>query len=202
MVKAHLYIEGGGDSKELRSRCREGFTKLLKKCGFTDRMPRVTACGPRNDTFDDFKIAHKQAHPGNFIAMWIDSEDPLQDINAAWGHLKARIGDGWQRPDSAIDDQVLFMTTCMETLIAADRPTLKQHYGHELAETALLPLLDLENRDRKAILDSLTHATRKTSKPYSKGQRSFELLAKLNPDTLSQHLPSFHRTRSILEKRL
>ena len=36
-MSARLYIEGsatGADSKEMQSRCREGFSKLLQKCGF------------------------------------------------------------------------------------------------------------------------------------------------------------------------
>ena len=31
MVSAYLYAEGGGDSKALRSACREGFRKLLER---------------------------------------------------------------------------------------------------------------------------------------------------------------------------
>ena len=33
MVGARIYLEGGGDSKDGKVRCREGFRKLLKKCG-------------------------------------------------------------------------------------------------------------------------------------------------------------------------
>ncbi len=45
MVK--VYVEGGGDSKELRTRCREGFSKLVERAGFKDRMPKFVACGGR-----------------------------------------------------------------------------------------------------------------------------------------------------------
>ena len=40
-----IYLEGGGESKELHSRCREGFRKLLEKNGFKGNMPRLVACG-------------------------------------------------------------------------------------------------------------------------------------------------------------
>ena len=30
-MKKVIYLEGGGDSKELHTRCREGFRKLLEK---------------------------------------------------------------------------------------------------------------------------------------------------------------------------
>jgi hypothetical protein len=81
-VSAHLYIEGA-ESKEDRIRCREGFRRLLEKMGYAQRgmqkMPRLSACGGRNAAFDDFKIAHKAAKPGHFVAMLIDSEDPTDD---------------------------------------------------------------------------------------------------------------------------
>ena len=50
-MSAKIYIEGGGDSKELRIRCREGFRRLLDQCGFTGRMPKLIACGGRDATF-------------------------------------------------------------------------------------------------------------------------------------------------------
>ena len=42
LVKAHLYIEGGGPSKWDKIGCREGFRKLLQKSGFSDHPPGVT----------------------------------------------------------------------------------------------------------------------------------------------------------------
>jgi len=76
VVNAIIYLEGGEESKELHSRCREGFHKLLEKNGFKGKMPRLKACGSRNSAFNDFRIAHQsKTHP--FIALWIDSEDPV-----------------------------------------------------------------------------------------------------------------------------
>ena len=78
-MSAHLYIEGG-ESKEDQIRCREGFRKLLEKAGLSGRMPRLTACGGRGSAFDDFKTAHARLKIGNYIAMLIDSEDPVVDL--------------------------------------------------------------------------------------------------------------------------
>ena len=113
-MSAHLYIEGG-ESKEDQIRCREGFRKLLEKAGFSGRMPRLTACGGRGSAFDDFKTAHARLKIGNYIAMLIDSEDPVADLEKTWDHLNSR--DQWDKPAGATDEQVLFMTTCMETWI-------------------------------------------------------------------------------------
>jgi hypothetical protein len=198
-VSAHLYIEGGG-SKEGHIRCREGFRKLLENAGFSGRMPRLSACGGRQSTFDDFKTAHAGRKAGHYIAMLVDSEDPLEAIDSTWDHLKRR--DDWNRPAGALDEHVLFMTTCMETWIVADRAALEEHYHSNLQDNALPPLQDLETRARHDVQDALVHATRHCSNAYAKGARSFEVLAKLDPDVLKQHLPSFVRVDRILKAKL
>ena len=146
MVTAYIYIEG---DSEAESGCRKAFRKLLENAGFNGKMPRLVASGGRNATFDDFRTKLKQSESGDYIAMLIDSEDPLGDIEKTWKHLKKR--DNWDQPPEATDDQVLFMTTCMETWIAADRATLKSHYK-DLQESALPPLDKLENRIRHDVL--------------------------------------------------
>ncbi len=196
-MSAKIYIEGGGDSKNLKIECQKGFKKLLTKCGFDGRMPRLVACGGRGKTYDKFKIAFKSGITSDYIALLVDSEDPIDNIENAWKHLKSR--DKWLKPRGASDDQVLLMTTCMETWIVADRETLKEHYRGEFQESALPPLIDLENRHRHEILKQLKKASHDS---YDKGKHSFEILGKLNPETLSQHLPSFDRVQKILKKKL
>ena len=197
-MKVTIYVEGGGDSKELHTRCREGFRKLLEDCGFSGRMPKLVACGGRSQTFDDFCVAHRISQGGSIALMLIDSEDPMVDINMTWTHLAAR--DGWTRPANATDEQVLMMTTCMETWIVADRATLGAHYGQNLQGSGLPSVVDLESRLRDAVQIALVHATRNCSNKYEKGKRSFQILAKLISNTLSAHLPSFVRSRRILSK--
>jgi hypothetical protein len=205
-VSATVYIEGGArgqDSKELQIRCREGFRRLLEKCGFKGRMPGLNACGGRDFAFGDFKTAHKNRAPGHFVAMLIDSEEPVAEIEEAWTHLQnVKTVTKWKKPKAATDEQVLFMSTCMETWVIADRESLRKHYGSKLQNSAMPPLANLETRDRHYIQDALTHATRNCSNAYTKGKRSFEILAKLTPEVLDQHLPSFVRTRRILNDKL
>jgi hypothetical protein len=205
LVSAYIYIEGGGtgaDSKQVDIRCREGFRKLLENCGFAEerRMPRLFACSGRDEAFATFKIAQKTKAAGSYIAMWIDSEEPMADVNATWKHLQAR--DRWDKPVEAVDEQVLFMTTCMETLFVADRAALKAHFQDKLQESALPPLHALEKRNRHDVQDKLIHATRNCSNAYAKGKRSFEILGRLSPAVLAEHLPSFERVREILTKNL
>ena len=199
-MSARIYLEGGGDSKELHVRCREGFRKLLERCGFKGRMPHLIACGGRNDAYDDFKTAHTTQSDSKYIAMLIDSEEPVDDIDAPWQHLNHY--DGWDKPDRASDSQVLFMTTCMETWIISDRETLASHYGSKLQSSALPALDDIESRSRHDVHEGLAHATRHCSNAYTKGKRSFEVLGKLSPPMLTVYLPSFRRAVHIFEERL
>jgi hypothetical protein len=110
--------------------------------------------------------------------------------------------DGWQKPQDANDEQLLFMTTCMETWIVVDRSTLNAHFGHSLQESALPALDNLEKRPRHDVQSALQHATRICTNAYAKGKRSFGILGKLNPEVLAQHLPSFVRAKAILHAKL
>jgi hypothetical protein len=199
-VSAVIYLEGGGDSKDLHVRCREGFRKLLAKTLPDRKMPRLVACGGRGDALARFQDKLKKACDDDFIGLLLDSEVPLTDIDAAWTHLQ--IFDGWIKPRDANDRQVLFMTTCMETWIVADIATLRTHYAQEFRERALLPLRNLEERSREEIQSALQRATRDCTNAYTKGKRSFTVLAELNPAVLATHLPSFARMKAILQAEL
>ena len=199
-MRAKIYIEGGGDSKELHTRCREGFRRLLEKCGFKGRMPRLVACGGRGTTFDDFSTAHANARRGDYVAMLVDSEEPVADIEETWRHLKSR--DGWDMPHGAANEQVLLMTTCMESWIVCDRKTLKTFFRNCLRESALPSLTDMESRTRDAIQNALVHATRNCKNAYAKGKKSFVIVGKLDPAELRKHLPSFVRFERVLGEKL
>jgi hypothetical protein len=204
-VSAYIYIEGGArgaGSKDLNIRCQEAFHKLLDRMGFKGRQPRLVACGGRSGVYDRFVIQHSQNMAG-YVAMWIDSEEPMANPDAAWEHLRTvTTVPKWAQPEGAGDNQVLFMTTCMETWIVADRDVLSDHYGRELQESALPPLAGMEERGRHDVQNMLEHATRNCANAYEKGIRSFEILGKLTPATLENHLPSFVRVRRILSAQL
>jgi hypothetical protein len=197
---AKIYVEGGGEGKDLKSKCREGFQKFIQASGnFEGRMPRIVACGGRNEAFNDFSTAHKSA--GNeFVALLVDSEDAVRNIEEPWQHLKQR--DDWERLAGATDEQALLMTTSMETWIIADRDALHKYFGAELQETALPPLNNLEGRSRKDIFNQLVHATRNCKNAYQKGERSFDILGKINPSVIKVHLPSLARVITILDTKL
>ena len=199
-MSARIYLEGGGNRPEGRARCREGFRKLLERCGLSGRMPKLVASGSRSDAFDNFKTSHTNASGSEYVALLIDSEGRVSDVEQTWEHL--RHGDNWQRPRGAADDQVLLMTTCMETWIVADQSALREHFGQGLRPNALPSPTNLESRPTGDVQSSLENATRDCAAPYTKGPRSYEVVGKLNPDTLESQLPSFGRARRILAGRL
>lgn len=205
-MTVEIYVEGGGDSKELHSRCREGFRKLIEKCRFQGRMPKIIACGGRGKTFDMFQTAH--SNRDGYAIILVDSEDPVlrtdvtPNSSIGWDHLFTR--DQWSRPTDANNNQAQMMTTCMESWIMADHSALKIFYGSRLHDSALFPIHDLERRLRYDVQEHLIHATADcgNGKGYKKGEHSFKLLASLDPEVLSRHLPHFHRFRQTLDEKL
>lgn len=197
MVKqVKIYVEGGGDRALDHTYCRKGFHKLLD--GTVQRKPRIIAGGGRNATFEKFKTelrSSKDVYP----ILLVDSEDALQvpDINA-WVHLKNR--DQWERPPHVKDEQAQLMVTCMETWIMADQDALQSFYGAPLNRKSLLPIHDLESKNRHTVQDALEKATRNCGpdRMYQKGKRSFRILGELNPDKLKEHLPHFNHLAATL----
>ena len=192
-----LYVQGGGDSKDLRIRCRKGFTKLLERAGFEGRMPRIVPCGSRTATFERFCTALTGPPTAGHPILLVDSEDPV--TRPPWEHLNRR--DRWTRPPGASDDQAQLVATCMETWIVADREALRSCFGDSLEEEALPPEVRLEERSRHDVMNALRNATRNCgrSQMYTQGKRSFQVLEQLNPDTLRRHLRYFQRLIDTLE---
>ena len=221
MVKAKIYTEGGGPpdadededidpagqmgrvetrDKSLHIRCRDGFAELLERCGLDRERFQVIPCGGRGEARNDFLIDHGAAAGEYYVALLIDSEESVSCINETWKHLETFFN--WQHPQDAQDDQVLFMTRCMETWIAADRSILREHFGENLQVSALPERDDLEGVSPGMLKYRLRSATQDCPEPYSKGRNSFYVLGKLNPNTLEEWLPSFRRARLILRDKL
>ena len=195
---ARIYIEGGGDAKDLKVRCREGFRKLLEGSGFVGRMPRLVACGSRHSAFGDFETAYG-GYRGEYVALLVDSEAPVSDVEAPWAHLEAR--DGWRRPPGVHDDNALLMVSSMETWIAADPEAVRLQFGPNVRLHALPSAVDIESRTTDSVLAALKAATSNCASQYAKGPTSFAALGRTSSATL-QRLPAFARMVRILESRL
>jgi len=177
-----IFVEGGGNDDDTRSRCRRAFNKLTERAGFAGRMPTFIACGGRRRAYDMFVTACKT---GEESLLLVDSEGPIAQQAAPWEHVRRREGDGWARPGAARDEDLHFMVQCMEAWIVADRAALRTHYGPRLQENALPPTdrppAQVPKRD---LLHALDHATRNAG-DYSKGKAAFTLLALVDPRALT-----------------
>ena len=204
-MSAYIYLEGGArgaNSKYVAIRCQQAFHTLLDGMGFKGRKPRLVACGSRGSVYERFCIEHSR-QTGGYVALWIDSEEPMADVEKAWKHLReVTTVPAWHTPAGAEDEQVLLMTTCMETWIVADRENLREHFKQGLNENQLPPLTDLERRLRGDVQDRLERATRECKNAYAKGERSYAALEGVDPKVLMGHLPSFDRVMRILSKKL
>lgn len=98
-----LYVEGGGDSDELRTKCRKGFSELLRKAGFDGRLPRVVPGGGRTQAFDLFRTAVRNREDNEVVVLLVDSETARDPTKTKWQHLADR--DNWEKPDGGHEGQ-------------------------------------------------------------------------------------------------
>jgi hypothetical protein len=124
-VTVKIYVEGGGDhNKALHTQCREGFSKFFQRAGLEGRMPRVVACGGRQQAYNAFRTAHANAVADSLPILLVDCEAPVIG-NDPWEHVRLRPGDGWSRPSGATEDQLHLMVQTMEAWFYADRDELQ-----------------------------------------------------------------------------
>ena len=127
MVKIKLYVEGGGRKKKLKSACRRGFRKFIEESGMKGSMPEIVASGSRRNAYEDFKTRHRNTADKNEGALLLVDAERAVGETGPWQHLKD--SDGWDRPDSATDDQCHLIVQAMESWFLADRTALGEFYG-------------------------------------------------------------------------
>ena len=179
----YLYIEGGGDQAELHDKLRRGFSKFFDGAGCRGKMPRIVACGGREQTFDRFQTA---VFAGEEAILLVDSEELVSETcKSAWEHFQIREGDKhWTKPEGASDDDAHLMVCCMESWFLADRDTLKKYFGQGFNENALPHVNNpIESNTKNNVIDGLKSATRncKTKIVYNKGEHSFALIGLIDP---------------------
>ncbi len=190
-MSLRLYVEGGGDSKALKTECRRGFSEFLKKAGLVGRMPRIHACGGRQNAYETFRIAVAQKSAPALPLLLVDSEEAVQG-DGAWEHLRNR--DHWERPPTVRDEHCHLMVQCMESWFLADRQALERHFGQGFRATALPTNPRVEEVPRAEAVEGLDRAARDTAQGrYSKGEQSFRILATLDPMKVETAAPFARR---------
>lgn len=195
-MSAKIYVEGGGDRRELKARCRKGFSCFFRKTTLAGKMPRVMPCGGRHQTYDRFRTAIAHAESGDFIVLLVDSEEPV--TASPWRHLRDR--DNWRRPPNATDNNVHLMVQCMESWFLADTNALASYFGNRFNRNALPGQANVEEVSKTALMESLKRATRACvpKGAYRKGKHSFEILSSLDPQKVAQVSPYAERLLSTL----
>lgn len=135
-----VYMEGGGDSDALKVELRQGMATWLGKYpALRGKLPRVVACGGREQAFDQFKTALAQ---GKNALLLVDSEACVDLSHQAlpeerwlpWSHLKQQAG--WTQPDAAGQQDAHLI------LKQASQNSAKGVYGKGAHSFKLLGLLD------------------------------------------------------------
>ena len=197
-----MYVEGGGDTKALRTACRRGFRKFIEKAGFKGCMPKISASGSRKHAYDDFRHAIGKAEGDKFIILLVDSEGPVTKGSNSWDHLKVR--DQWDRPSDASDESVHLMVQCMESWFLADKDALASYFGQGFNGNTLSGQPDIESIPKTSLSADLSNATRQCQRKgkYHKGRHSFEILAELNPQKVVAASPHAKRLVDTLKNKL
>ena len=179
-MRIKVIVEGGGETKLLRTKCRQGFSNFFSKAGLEGRMPSVVASGSRRDAFNDFCAALRSPGKYDFIVLLVDSEGPV--TTGPWQHLKKK-PDNWDQPSGTTDDQVHLMVQCMEAWFLADKDCLVAYYGNDFKQNALPARPDIEKIPKNDVLNGLKNATRSgvSKGEYEKGRHAFDILAQIDP---------------------
>ena len=170
-------------------------------------MPRIVACGSRDDAFSSFCTAVKN---GEAAMLLVDSEAPVSagaqpTSNAQvvvgvppltganwlpWLHLHQR--DNWTKPANSADTDCHLMTQVMESWFLADRTVLQSYFGQKFQSNQLPAAANpVEGILKTQVYSALSKATHscKPKGQYGKGAHSFELLALVEPGKVTAACP-------------
>lgn len=194
-----VFVEGGGDSESLRSECRRAFSKLSERAGFKGKMPTFVACGTRRNAFERFVTACASAAEKDSLLL-VDSEEAVKPSTSPWEHVRQRAGDGGGRPPGAADENLHFMTECLEAWLLTDPQALAKHYGQDWNKSAFPARSDIEKISKNELYQILKRVA--GPRGYSKGEDSFKILALVDTKKLrSGDCPWAKRFFDELERR-
>jgi hypothetical protein len=193
-----IFVEGGFKG-DLAKKCRRSYRIFLEKANLLGSKFKIESSGRRQQAYEVFYHALKD---GQKVLLLVDSEAPVSTQNP-WEHLRNRQGDQWEKPVNAKNEDCHLMVQCMESWFLADKKTLQDFFKKDFKESALPKNTDIESLDKDKVYQSLTSASKDTSKgKYSKGAHSFEILAMLDPQKVSDASPWAKRFLDELRSRM
>lgn len=189
MVAVVIFVEGGGDRKDLQIRCRKGFQELLETIMPKRGQLQIRPRGSRDEAYRSFKIACENPDASTCYLLLVDAEEPVAIGHGPWQHLSKR-DPTWKRPAGVDDDSVHFMAVITETWLIADPGALASHYGEPFKKDVLPKTDNLEEVSKKDVIDALNSATKSTKKRYEKSH-GWELVGKVSPDAIRKRCKRF-----------
>lgn len=190
--EVRIYVEGGGDFRHTKAQLRTGFGQFLQSLREEARARRVrwavVACGPRQNTYDNFVLA-LQSHPSAFSILLVDAEAA---VTCATGEHLRRL-DGWDRlpPD---DDHAQLMVQTMEAWLIADLATLQEFYGQGFRSNQIPGTENVEEIPKADLEPALRAASAHTQKgEYHKIRHASKLLALVDVSLVRDRAPHCDR---------
>jgi hypothetical protein len=184
-VSVHVFVEGGGPRRRTQTECRRAFRLFFEKLLADRPRPRVSACGSRNETYQDFCRSVKHDHD-TLALLLVDAEDPVPDGKTPRQHLRDR--DQWTDPMP--DQQVHLMVQCMESWFLADRPALEEYYGHGFRANGLPGDRNIETIPKDDVVQGLARASKDTDMgEYHKTRHGFAILERIDPTLVCARSP-------------
>ena len=201
-----MYIEGGGradpDPGQMSRTAmvddnaeafRRGWQSFFNKAGADGQMLEIIVGGGQQEAFALFNsqlsryIGQEETEPKPLLL--VDSEEPVADGHTVWNHLQTRNQHRFRQPTGADDQSAFMMVQAMETWFVADPPALQRFFGSSLDTSVLQSLPPLETILKGDALNTLQQATLRCGRHYSKGRRSYGLLAEIDPETVATACP-------------
>ncbi len=164
-------------------------------------MPKVIACGSRDNAFDDFRTAVRNAGVDQFIMLLVDSEEGVATSDSPWQHVSTR--DRWTRPARASAESLCLMVQCMEAWFVADKDSLKAYYGQGFDLRRLPRRPEVERIPKADLYAALDRATRNCTKgkyKRGKGRHSFSILATVDPSKVAAASPHARQLLQTLQE--
>jgi hypothetical protein len=184
VVKIKVYVEGGGEGKNLSTECRRGFNKIFSKVIPNGIRPRIVAGGPRENTIKMFLKAVKSSKEQKSILL-VDSEGPVPEKTKPWEYLKN--GHNWTLDSPEDRNRVFLMVQLMEAWFLADKQTLQSYFGRGFSVNPLPQRQNIEEIPLKDVNTGLRNATRNSAKgEYGKALHSYEILGMIDPSKVEK----------------
>lgn len=198
-MRVSVYVEGGGDQDRTLTACRKAFHSLLDSSWPQGSKAKIVACGGRDQTFNDFRIALRQ-NAEEYPVLLVDSEDGVTSADP-WPHLRLR--DGWDKPEQATAEQGHLMVQCMESWFLADIDCLNKYFGQGFSRNALPANPQIEAIPKRDVAAGLENAVKATSKGrYHKVRDGFQILADLDFEKVCGRSPRARAFRDVVHKQL